>query len=142
MEFDKQRFQQVLFNLVENAVKFTDQSKNEYIQVKANIFIREARPTERAVPNIDSGEEQIMLEVKVQDEGIGILQEEIQKIFQPNFKTKDHKSMDLNPNSTGNGLNISAQICKAFGGSIRVQSLKGVGSCFTFNTPLYNVQQR
>ena len=67
------------------------------------------------------------------DKGIGISESDQQKLFKPYFRTNDTNSREMNVSSHGLGLNICYKICKALGGSIKVDSKLGKGSTFTFS---------
>ena len=111
-EADEDRVQQILFNLVGNALKFTPVGT---IEVFAQA--REA-----------------CLEVVVSDTGIGIAPERLDKIFE-SFSQGDG-SAARDHGGTGLGLAITRQLLELHGGTIRVDSEPGVGSRFTFTLPL------
>ena len=75
------------------------------------------------------------IEVTVQDQGIGMTEQDMSKLFTPYFKTTDAKSKEMNASSHGLGLNICKKISKALGGDITVKSEyeKGCAFTFTFN---------
>lgn len=106
---DRRRTEQILLNLVGNALKFTDQGEVTIV----------ARVSESK------------LEVSVHDTGIGISQQDIASLFQP-FRqvatgvTRKHEG-------TGLGLSICRRLVELMGGSIGVESTPGVGSTFTFS---------
>jgi signal transduction histidine kinase len=66
--------------------------------------------------------------VTVEDTGTGIPEEDLPKIFEPYFTTKD--------NGTGLGLTITFKIVKEHGGEISVESRQGQGSAFTITLPV------
>jgi len=70
------------------------------------------------------------VEIKVEDNGLGIPQNIIDKIFQPFFTTKPTGL------GTGLGLSLAYDIIKAHGGDVRVESKDGEGSVFTIQLPL------
>jgi len=70
------------------------------------------------------------IEIKVSDNGIGIPQKVIDKIFQPFFTTKPTGQ------GTGLGLSLSYDIIKAHGGEIKVESKEGEGSEFIIQLPM------
>jgi signal transduction histidine kinase len=110
--FDKDRIIQVLNNLINNAIKFTD-SGGEII-----------------VEAVDKKDHVL---IKVIDTGIGISKEDCEKLFQP-FVQAD-SSMSRNYEGTGLGLAISKGIIAAHQGSIWVESGPGKGSVFQFTIP-------
>ena len=69
------------------------------------------------------------VEIHVKDNGVGISQKVVDKIFQPFFTTKPTGQ------GTGLGLSLSYDIIKAHGGEIKVQSKEGEGSEFVIQLP-------
>lgn len=109
---DEDRLQQILFNLVGNAVKFTDQGE---VTLSAQVM----------------GE---MLEVAVRDTGIGIPPDKFEQIFL-SFEQLD-SSAERRFGGTGLGLPITRHLVELHGGSLSVQSEPGRGSTFRFTLPL------
>ena len=109
---DKHRIEQVMMNLISNAIKYTPD--------RAKIEIR-----------LSAGDHQAKIEVK--DRGIGIAASHQTKIF-----TKFHRVDELNPviSGLGIGLYISKQIIERHQGELWVESEPGKGSCFCFTLPL------
>lgn len=106
---DGTRLRQILWNLISNAVKFTQQG-----QVTVRV-------------RYDEGD---MLHFEVEDSGIGIPQDELDKIFAMYYQVKD--SHGGKPASgTGIGLAVSRRLAKNMGGDITVTSEQGKGSTFT-----------
>ena len=110
---DDVRVRQILFNLVGNAVKFTD---NGYVRL--SVTVEESNPENQTVN----------LLLKVCDTGIGIPEEQIEKIFEA---FEQQKNQNLNKyGGTGLGLTITSRLVKMMGGKISVTSTPGEGSCF------------
>jgi PAS domain S-box-containing protein len=116
---DMQRIQQVLSNLLRNAVKFTP---------RGLVRLR--------VAAIAEGGERF-LEFSVRDSGVGIPPETLGEVFKP-FTQADstlHRDFD----GTGLGLALSHRLADAMGGTITVESVPGRGSTFTFRLPIQSV---
>jgi PAS domain S-box-containing protein len=110
---DDIRIKQCLINLLNNAVKFTK---------KGNIMLRAW--TE------DSAAEQFKLFFMVKDTGMGIKEEEKEKLFKEFQRLDTHKNRNIV--GTGLGLAITRNLVELMGGSIKVESVYGEGSAFTF----------
>lgn len=113
---DNVRIQQVLINLLNNAVKFT---KSGNVSLKIS-----TRPI---------SDENVMLIASVSDTGCGISQENIGRLFKM-FRQIDSKR-NRNVEGTGLGLAISKKLLGLMGGTISVESEPGKGSTFTFEVP-------
>lgn len=113
---DGVRLNQILINLVGNAIKFTEKGK---VHIEIN----------REIPN--NGEE--IISFAVVDTGIGISEEKIVSIFQ-SFSQADH-SINRKFGGTGLGLSISKQLIELHKGSLEVESEVGKGTTFTFTLP-------
>ena len=111
---DPQRLRQVLVNLVGNAVKFTDSG-----EVTLSIRLLEASSS------------QVTLRFEVRDTGIGISDEVRERLFQA-FSQGDG-STTRRFGGTGLGLAISKRLVHMMSGAIDVESVLGVGSCFSFS---------
>jgi|GEM_PF-5850385 len=111
--FDKDRILQVLYNLINNAIKFTE--KNKQVIVRSSTY------------------NQDFFKVEVEDEGIGISQEDKKIIFQK-FK-QANGGLDREQGGTGLGLPICKKIVEEHFGKIWVESEKGKGSKFIFTLP-------
>lgn len=112
---DPGRTQQVLFNLMGNAIKYTDEGG---IYVKVEYYMDKAR-------------------VIVYDTGRGISQDDQQKIFQKFKQAGDRKYEQGDANSTGMGLYIAKFIAEAMNGRVYIErSIPGVGSGFAFELPM------
>jgi PAS domain S-box-containing protein len=113
IDADKTRFKQILYNLVSNAIKFTPEKG--HVTVRARLF--------------DNS-----VQLSVQDTGIGIAKNDMDKLFQP-FKqlnpylTREHEG-------TGLGLALVKKFVEMHGGRIRVKSELEKGSSFIFTIPL------
>jgi two-component system sensor histidine kinase RpfC len=108
--------QQILVNLVANAVKFTDLGA---VAIKAS--------AEAIEPD------KVMLRIDVQDTGIGIPLSAQEHIFERFVQADD--SATRRHGGTGLGLAIARQLANLMGGFLIVSSTPGVGSCFTFRGP-------
>jgi len=114
---DSHRLQQILVNLVGNAIKFTEKGH-------VALLVERAGASSAAVT----------LRFSVRDTGIGIPQEQRSLLFAP-FSQAD-ASMTRRFGGTGLGLAISRRIAALMGGGIEVDSTPGVGSVFTVCIPL------
>ncbi len=114
---DKIKVEQVINNLITNAIKFSFPKSDVEINV---------------IPQQDK-----ML-TRIIDHGIGIQSDELEKIFKA-FKSGSKKGT-LGEEGTGLGLAISKKIIEAHGGSIGVKSQSGKGSEFWFTLPLSPVE--
>jgi len=110
---DPIRIKQVLLNILSNAVKFTPENKNIYITIEYKDKI---------------------LFVSIKDEGIGLNDDKMKKIFEP-FMQAD-TSTTRKYGGTGLGLSISSQIIKLLGGELKVKSKENEGSEFYFSIPV------
>jgi PAS domain S-box-containing protein len=109
---DERRLEQILINLIGNAIKFTEKGG---VKVQA---VRRAG----------------WLCVQVQDTGPGMDAEELEQLFRP-FHQLDN-GLARSHEGTGLGLAISQRLAALMGGSITVHSTPGLGSTFTLNVPL------
>jgi signal transduction histidine kinase/class 3 adenylate cyclase/ActR/RegA family two-component response regulator len=115
---DENRLQQILTNLIGNAIKFTDEGSIIVSAEKKENF----------------------LAVTVSDTGIGIPKEKQAKIFQ-SFEQVD-MSISREYGGTGIGLAITKKLIDLHGGSIEVESEPGKGAKFTFSLPLSKVDRK
>ncbi len=115
---DENRLKQVLINLVNNAIKFTDSG---YVKMKLLI--------EPEKKDSNSRYEFANITIQVEDTGIGISKEFLKKIFDP--FTKLHSSFENNYDGTGLGLSISLKLVKLMNGELTVHSTLGKGSQFS-----------
>ena len=113
---DRLRFQQILMNLLDNAIKFTEQGR---IRLTAQTIDR---------PGSDRS-----LRFEVSDTGIGMTAEEISGLFQPFYRVRS--AAPGGPAGTGLGLAICKILAKRLGGEITVWSTPKVGTTFTLTIP-------
>ena len=105
---DPTRMKQILFNLVNNAIKFT-----------ASGFVRITVEYERASSR---------LSIAIEDSGVGMAPAELEKLFKP--FTQADVSTTRRFGGTGLGLAISRRLAELLGGTLEVSSVKGAGSRF------------
>ena len=117
---DALRLQQVLVNLLGNAVKFTDAGQ-----------VVLAVGTE---PAGQPGEARLTLVLRVRDTGIGMTEAQCGQLFRE-FSQAD-ASITRRYGGSGLGLAISQRLVTLMGGTVSVQSTPGAGSCFTVRVPL------
>ena len=108
---DRRRFKQVVLNLLNNAIKFTDVGQ---------VTLRAFRTATQ-------------LQVQVEDTGVGISEADLKKLFKP-FRQID-TGINRKHEGTGLGLAICERLVRLMGGSIRVRSTLGRGSTFEFWLP-------
>ena len=119
---DERRIRQVLINLLNNAVKFTPEGG--HIRLEASLLNNEL--TDDLKPHQ-------YLRIAVIDTGIGILPENIHKLFQP-FMQID-SSLNREYNGTGLGLALVKRIVEMHGGMVGLTSEVDIGSTFTIDLP-------
>ena len=113
---DKPRIKQILLHLIQNAIKYTKDTKTNLI----TIYIERISPTS--------------LEFGVKDTGIGmtaIIKENIEFLITHGIRNK-MTTNTYNPTEMGLGLSITAKICKAIGSKLKFQSFENIGSKFYF----------
>jgi signal transduction histidine kinase len=115
VDADENRIQQILYNLIGNAIKFTEKGK---VSVSAKVLDDKVA-------------------VSVQDTGIGISEDKFDQIFE-SFEQGDG-STEREYGGTGLGLSITKKIVELHGGTISIESKLGEGSKFTFTVPASHV---
>jgi len=125
MYFDRDKIEKILFNLISNAFKYTEDGGG----VSVNLVYK-------APPN-DEGDGTLAIEVK--DTGIGIPPDKHEKIFERFFQTDVPE--DMVNQGTGIGLAITKEFVKLHHGVITVQSEPGKGACFTVHLPAKRVYE-
>lgn len=115
MKTNRDYIKQIFINIIENAIKYTPNDKNILIK-------------------LESKKNSILFSVK--DEGIGILEEDLDRIFERFYRVDKARSREIG--GTGLGLAITKHIVKNLGGSINVKSEFGIGSEFTVFIPKKN----
>ncbi|MCZ7355433.1 MAG: ATP-binding protein [Candidatus Methanoperedens sp.] len=114
IEADRQRFKQILFNLASNAVKYSKK--------------------EGGTVTLTTKKEKDMARISVSDTGVGIKDEDMEKLFKP-FEQLD-LGISSTYGSTGLGLVITKKLVELHGGKIMVESKWGEGTTFTFWLPI------
>lgn len=122
---DKRQLEQVLMNLVVNARDAMPQGGE--IRIETEVVSLD-KPIERNRATVPAGD---WVTVKVQDEGVGIDPDKIQKVFEPFYTTK------RTGEGTGLGLSTAYGIVKQTGGYIFVDSIKGSGTEFILYFPVH-----
>ena len=118
---DKTRLNQVMFNLLANAVKFTSEGGSIWLTMS------QLEPTYEV-------EDRAIYEIRVKDTGIGMDKEFIKHIFEP-FE-RERTSTVSKIQGTGLGMAITKNIVDMMGGTIEVESQKGVGTEFIIRLEL------
>ena len=111
---DPVRLNQILINLIGNAVKFTEKG-----EVKVSVKL------------LKEDDASVKLEFAVQDTGIGIAEDKLNSVFE--CFTQESSSTTRKYGGTGLGLTITKQLIELQGGSINVSSKPGAGSTFSFS---------
>jgi signal transduction histidine kinase/ligand-binding sensor domain-containing protein/CheY-like chemotaxis protein len=110
---DADRLRQVMINLVDNAIKFTHQGT-----------------VQLAVTCVKTVEHPMVLRCAVTDTGVGIAPDKQRAVFEAFIQADGSTSRQYG--GTGLGLSISARLVELMGGTLTVESVPGVGSCFAF----------
>ncbi len=138
---DPLRVQQIVVNLVDNAIKFT--SKGGWIHVGAKVCKQlpegldpsSEKALAEGLPRWNTGAAS-WLEVSVTDSGCGIGEEEYERIFQQLYQSD--RTVDQSRMGLGLGLFICRDLVTRQGGRIWVESRVGEGSTFFFTLPVYS----
>ncbi|MFO8040128.1 MAG: ATP-binding protein [Sodalinema sp.] len=115
IEVDEKRLRQVLINLLGNAAKYTDHGG----------IIFSVLP----VPELSTAEDSVGLRFVIEDTGVGMTAEQLDRIFLPFEQVGESYQLS---EGTGLGLAIAQRIVEMMGGKIQVSSEFGKGSCFWF----------
>ena len=124
MDFDEVKIQHVVYNLLSNALKFTQEGGK---------VVLHANKTERNPEGVSGP----VLKLKVQDTGIGIPSEQLAHIFDRFFQADN--SITRKGEGTGIGLALTKELVELMGGSISVESSTsplGAGTNFTLHLPI------
>ncbi len=124
---DENRLQQILHNLISNAVKFTESGRVEVTASLMDVQKHPLLPTQVPKPGD-------WLVITVKDTGIGIPQDKQSRIFE-SFEQADGSTARVY-GGTGLGLAVTKKLVELHGGEIWVESTEGVGSQFTFTLPI------
>ena len=117
---DRSRVEQILVNLIGNALKFT------------------AQGDVRVVVQMDDADERVLF--RVRDTGIGISEVNLARLFQTFTQVHDRKLVGIE--GTGLGLAISKRLAELLGGDVSAKSIEGKGSEFTLSLPVDNAANR
>ncbi|HSF87851.1 MAG TPA: ATP-binding protein [Saprospiraceae bacterium] len=117
MDYDQEKYMTILSNLISNAIKFTPEDGNVYV----NLVFR----------NMDKDS---VFELTVRDTGIGIPQDELEHIFERFYQAQNE--LTGSGIGTGIGLSLVYELVKMLEGEIHVRSAKDKGTTFTISFPL------
>lgn len=110
---DEIRIKQCILNILTNAVKYTEKGKIEFEVIYDDI-----------------SDEEILLKVRVSDTGIGMKQEDLDKLFSPFDRIEEKRNRNIE--GTGLGMSITGKLLELMDSKLEVESVYGEGSTFTF----------
>ena len=113
--FDREKLQKVMMNLLSNALKFTPEKG-------------------KVVLHLDIKQQEGIVEIGVKDSGVGIEESELENIFVRFYQSENNKKLGLS--GSGIGLNLAKEMVQLHNGTIRVESKKGEGAHFMVTLPL------
>ncbi len=119
---DKFRFQQILLNLLGNAIKFT---------IKGGVTV--------TVSIVEHNDPFIVVQIAVRDTGIGIRHESLEHIFETFSQIE--RSATRQFGGTGLGLTLARRLVRIMDGTITVESKPGTGSCFNVRIPFISISK-
>jgi signal transduction histidine kinase len=111
---DAERFQQILLNLVTNAIKFTPRGGSI---------------------NVSADDDAGFVRVRVNDTGVGVRMLDLERVFEPFVQIDRHLTSDTQQ-GVGLGLSISRELARAMSGDLTLESVEGIGSTFTLTLPI------
>ncbi len=144
---DPNRLQQILYNLVGNAIKFTIEGKIEITAALVQGRNNPKLPRDCAQTSLDNLSDIPFMAITVRDTGIGIPEDQGDRVF-ASFIQLENSANSLNsppnhphklpqpPQGYGLGLSIAKQLVEIQGGNIWLESVVGQGSAFTFTLPI------
>lgn len=121
LKIDVLRTRQILINLIQNAIKFSQNHQKVEIIVDSD-----------TIPD----SQKLMLWIKVIDYGIGICEHDRANLFKPYFKSSNAQSNQMNFQSHGLGLNICKRIAKGLGGDLNLNKRRLDCTEFVVNLPV------
>ncbi|MCL6540527.1 MAG: GAF domain-containing protein [Roseiflexus sp.] len=124
---DAHRFNQILFNLVSNAVKYTPRGGS--ITIEAREVTAEAVPEDER----DGLRPGRYIQIDVRDTGVGIAPDDVPRIWERFYRTEN--PLKVEAGGTGLGLSLVKPLVRLLGGRIWVESRINVGSTFSFVLP-------
>jgi len=120
---DPTKLKEILTNLLNNAIKFTESGGEIDVEIKKSFKVQ--------------NDNKVWIEFIVSDTGIGMSKEQLERIFQP-FMQGD-SSINRKYGGTGLGLTITKQYVELLGGELKVESKEGEGSTFSFTIPVEEI---
>jgi signal transduction histidine kinase len=116
---DPRSMEQVFTNLISNAIKYS---------------------REGSVVTVSFGKSDDRVSVRIEDQGIGIPEDELSRVFEDFYRASNAK--EWTPDGTGLGLAIVKRIIEVHGGAVKVESHTGAGTTFTLTIPIAPVVSR
>ncbi len=127
MQFDHDKMEKIIFNLLSNAFKYTLEKGEITVEVD---LIDQFSMVSGSEKNVNNRE----IQVKVKDNGIGIPANKLESIFDRFIQAENSKKVI--EHGSGIGLSLTYEFVKLHNGNITVESEEGKGSCFTFTIPI------
>ncbi len=121
---DQSRIEQVVLNLIQNAVKYSPDG------VGIDVLVNGVVDQEQATP---------LVELAVADRGLGIPRDELERIFEPFYRVRSNTASTIS--GTGLGLAISRAIVEAHGGRIWAENRQGGGTVIRFTCPRWDTSE-
>ncbi len=121
---DPTKLKEILTNLLNNSIKFTESGGEIDVEIKKSFKVQD--------------DNRVWIEFIVSDTGIGMSKQQLERIFQP-FMQGD-SSINRKYGGTGLGLTITKQYVELMGGELKVESKEGEGSTFYYTLPIEEIE--
>lgn len=122
MDYDPEKFRQILANLLSNAIKYTNSGGKVRIGV-----------------NLEDIKKQTYLQLSVRDNGYGVPEKDLPRIFDRFYQADNPNAQS---SGTGIGLALTKELIKLLGGTIKVESELGKGTTFIALLPIRSIQNK
>jgi len=123
--FDQDKVDKIVYNLLSNAFKYTKNNGNICVEIHVPVSMMSRQESQSIVVQC--------LEIKVQDDGLGIDKDDLEKIFDPFYQVLDDEEQASK--GTGIGLSLTKELVQLHQGRLHAESEPGVGTCFTISLP-------